>query len=70
MLQLSQHLEYKSGEVRQKAGEKRCSIEEKVNVPDPRRKGGLDKYKKPSKGHRIDMVMRVEKNGFYLTELL
>lgn len=25
---------------------------------------GLDKYKKPSKGHRIDMVMRVENNGF------
>lgn len=31
---------------------------------------GLDKYKKPSKGHHIDLVMRVENIGFYLTELL
>lgn len=27
------------GEVRQKAGEKRCPVEQKVNVPDPRKKG-------------------------------
>lgn len=50
-----------------KSRDEEVSSREESECARPKEEG-LDKYKKPSKGHCIDLVMRVENNGFYLTD--